>query len=512
MKLLIKNSYFPDFQKFKFFKKNIIVEKNIIRDLTSCEVSVSNSNFDKIIDAEGLIVSPGFIDVHSHSDLACINDKKFSPKVLQGISSEIVGNCGLSVVPIKPDSKKEWYSLYGNIWGNNEVEWKWTNAASYLNHCKKKSISNIETLIGYSALRFYLTKLSSEKYSKDMLNKMESLIASELESGAAGISIGIGYPPNIFADRSEYELIAKLVKKYDKILAVHMRDEGAKVIESIKEIMEYTEKYNCKIQLSHLKAYGKKNWQKTGQILKLIDIYNKRRDITFDSYPYTAGSTTLTSLLPPTLLNKPKQILLKEILLKKTQDYIENCIKEGLPEWENYAGSLEYNDIYPTGLSSKKYNKFEGLSLFDIAEKTKQNIIKTICSIISEENGTASMIMKSMNESNVIEIFKHPKHMVGSDGLFGTKPHPRTYGAFPRVINRFCKELKVMDLLTALYQMTKFPAERFNIKSRGQIKKNFAADLTIFDYEKIKDVADFANPERFPEGIKHIIINGKIIN
>ncbi|MBP7653857.1 amidohydrolase family protein, partial [Candidatus Dependentiae bacterium] len=377
MKILIKNAYFPEFQKYQFIKKNIIISDNIIIDLISNDKTINESKFEKIIDAEGLIVSPGFIDVHSHSELASLNKQNISPKLMQGITTEVVGNCGLSVVPVKPEYKNVWQAMYSSIWGNEKVKWQWNNTSSFLNLCKKNSWNNIETLIGYSTLRFYLTEMSSIKYNTDLLNKMEKLISEELESGAAGVSIGIGYPPNIFADKSEYELIAKLVKKYNKILAVHLRDEGAKVIESIKEVVGYTEKYNCKIQLSHLKTYAKSNWHKTGQILKLIDSYNKYSDITFDSYPYTAGSTTLTSLLPPTLLNKQKSELLKEISIKKTQKYIEKCIQDGLPEWENYGGSLGFKDIFPTGLSSKKYKKMEGLSLAEISFKTNQPLIKT---------------------------------------------------------------------------------------------------------------------------------------
>ncbi len=255
--MLIKNGFIPDFDKKKLIKKNIVIKNNIISDVLPVQYKISDTQFNEIINAEGFIVSPGFIDSHSHSDLICLNTGINNPKFRQGITSEITGNCGISVTPVKKNGAAGLCGLFQSIWGANEIEWNWTSTNSYLKKVKNYSINNIYPLIGYSTLRYYLTGIDSKPYDSKLLSKMEKLIETELEH-SVGISIGIGYAPNIFAQPDEYELIAKLLKKHDKILTAHIRDEGGRVIESINEIIEYVKKYNPKINISHIKAYGKK--------------------------------------------------------------------------------------------------------------------------------------------------------------------------------------------------------------------------------------------------------------
>lgn len=508
--ILIKNALIPDFSTKKFIKRNIVIENDKIVNLLLNLNSIEEKNFYEIIDAKGLIVSPGFIDVHSHSDLTSLNMNVISPKLMQGVTTEIVGNCGLSVVPVNNKNKSCWRNNYISIWGNPDLPWLWTDTFSYLMTSKNRCWNNIETLLGYSTLRFYLTGLNKKNYDKKLLSKMEELICTELEKGALGISIGIGYAPNIYAQQNEYELITKLLKKYNKILTVHLRDEGDNLIQSIKEIISYNKNSNCKLHISHIKSFGKNNWYKNKLMLNLIDKYNKKFDITFDAYPYTAGSTMLLSLLPPVILDMPVNKILKELQKDKVRKYISNSILKGDDGWSGFSKTIGFENIFPSGLASKKYFKFEGLNLLEISKNTGKNIVETLCDILIEEKGKTAMIEFGMNENKVIEIFKHPKQMVASDGIFGIKPHPRTFGAFPRVISRFCNELKIFDLMTALYKMTKFPAERFLIKSRGEIRKNYFADIVIFNPDTIKDKADYVEPCRYPEGIEYIIVNGKI--
>lgn len=508
--MIIKNGLIPDFKVQDFVKKNLIIEDGKISGILPPSTKIEEKNHKEIIDADGLIVSPGFIDTHSHSDIKSVNSWLDNPKFRQGITTEIVGNCGMSVAPVKKSEVKDLKSLFESIWGDDKYEWKWTGVESYLKVTKKNSINKIFTLLGYSTLRYYISGLSPEKFDKQKLKKMEVLIEKELSGGAMGISIGIGYAPNIFAQPEEYELIARLLKKYNKILAVHLRDEGDRVIEAIKEIMSYTEKYQPKIHISHIKSYGKQNWHKTGEIINLIDSLNKTQDISFDSYPYTAGSTMLYSLLPPALLDKPKKILMDFLTRKKTREMISQSIEFGIDNWENYGRTVGFDNVMPVGFTSKKFKKYEGKKLTEIASIIKKDVYSTLCDILIFEKLETSMIMFSMSEDNVIQFFKHPKHTVGSDGLFGVKPHPRTYGAFPRVISRFCRELKIIKLIDVLKQMTQSAANRFGLAGLGEIKKNYVADITIFDYNTIKDTAEYFEPKKYPVGLKYIIIDGKI--
>ena len=511
IKTLIRNGTIPDFSEFQMVRRDLIIEGGKIAECLRDTETLSEENYDLVIDAGGLIVSPGFIDGHSHSDLAVFSPPEKHPKIRQGVTAEIVGNCGLSVVPVKPASREEWKERYLSIWGFADVPWEWTNTASYLDTTNRKGSNRVETLLGYSTLRFHLTGMDAGSYDDDMLRRMEALIDSELEQGARGISIGIGYPPNIYAEPAEYLLLTRMLKKHNRVLAVHMRDEGDRVIESFEEIMGYNEEAGCKIQISHLKTYGEKNWHLNERLLELVDQYGEQFDLTFDSYPYTAGSTTLTSLLPPNLLDQPRTKLFEGLKNKTTRDYISQSIKEGLNNWENYGRLVGFANIFPTGLQSPKYGPLEGKSLVEIAEDIHQGAVDTICDIITEEDGHASMCMFAMNEKNVQAMYQHPRHMAGSDGLFSSKPHPRTYGTFPRIIGKFCRQDQIFDLPTALYKMTKFPARRFDLPGRGEIKEGYAADLVIFDFNTIIDRATYFNPKVFSDGIKYILRDGKII-
>jgi N-acyl-D-aspartate/D-glutamate deacylase len=291
-----------------------------------------------------------------------------------------------------------------------------------------------------------------------------------------------------------------------------MRDEGNRIIESVKEIFSFVEKSNCKVQISHLKVCGKNNWYKNHQLLELIDTYNRNYDFTFDAYPYTLGSTTLLALLPPYLLKHSIEEVLKKIADIGIQKNIESDIENGLENWENYAKTNGFDMIYPNGLECEEYKKYEGKTIKEISCILKKSAVEILCDILIKEKGKATMLMDEMSEDNIIELFKHPKHMVGSDALFSGKPHPRTFGTYPRVISRFCKEKNIFDLMTCLYKMSYFPAKRFNVSKRGEIKKNYFADLVIFDYDKIKDKATYDNPLNFSEGINYVISEGKILN
>lgn len=518
MKLLITKGLTPNFEKMRMEKKDIIITDNIITDVIeqNCDINMQNNSsannknnnyFDRVIIAENKIVSPGFVDVHSHSDLAIFDNEKIKAKYYQGITSEIVGNCGLSVCPVKENNKSDWKNFYSSIWGCDNVDWSWTDTASFLNQARKETKIFIETFVGYSTLRYYISNFKNIKYDNKLLKKMEILIEKELSNGAKGISLGIPYSPNIFADENEYFLITKLLKRHNKILNVHLRDEGNNIIESIEEIMKYIKINNCKLHISHLKTYGEQNWYKNKKILELIDTYiNQGFDITFDAYPYDAGSTTLNALLPPYYHERSLNELFD--LLKKKNEIlnIEKTIEKGLTGWENYAGTIGFDKIFPIGLKSDKYKNFTGKSIEDISNLNNKSSAEIICDIIITEKGKTSMLLKAMKFNNIIDIFKHPKFMAGSDGLFSEFPHPRTYGTFPRIIKKFCYEEKIFDLITILYKTVKFPAERFQLKKRGDIKIGNIADLIMFDINKVKDNATFDNPTQQSEGIDRILL------
>ncbi len=510
MKTIIKNATIPDFSRKRFVRRHLVIDGGYIKELLPVKREIKN-RYRKVIDASGLIVSPGFIDAHSHSDLAVFTPAGNHPKIRQGVTTEVVGNCGISTAPVTARNRSSWRKIYLSLWGFPEIKWDWTDTASYLAAAERSGSNRVETLLGYSTLRYRLTGLDSSPYDKAELKKMEALINRELEKGAKGISLGIGYPPNIYARPEEYRLITRVLKRHDKILTVHLRDEGGRVISAFREIMAYNNRAGCRVQVSHLKTYGRANWHKNEKLLDLVDLYAKRFDLAFDSYPYTAGSTTLTALLPPALLDRDPKELFRRLRRPETQKFVRESISRRTPGWENYSRLIGFGKIYPTGLESKKYRRLEGKSLAEIAAELDRDVASVICEMIAMESGRASMVMFAMKEENVAAMLRHPLQLVGSDGLFSSKPHPRTYGTFPRIIGKFCREDRAIDPITALYKMTKFPADRFQIERRGEIKEGYEADLVIFDYDTISDKATYFNPRAFPEGIKYVILKGKVI-
>lgn len=508
--LFIKNGIVPDFESGKMKKKNLLIDEGRISAVLSPCEKVSGKTIAEEIDAKGYVVSPGFIDVHSHGDLSYMLSAAKNPKLNQGVTSEIVGNCGLSVVPVKESQAETWKKRYSSIWGFPDSDWRWKTTSDY---CKitDKSKTRLKTLVGYSTIRYFVSGFGSGALSKSQFKKAGKLIRNEILGGAVGVSFGIGYSPNIYARSEEYIQVLQIAKEHGKIVTVHMRNEGDRLLSALKEIAGYNKKIKCPVHISHLKSFGKRNWKKNNRLLKLIETTNQDFDLSFDVYPYSVGSTTLQALLPPDLLTLSNSKLIRSLLTKKTRDHVRRSINSGVPGWENYAKTVGYDKIYPSGMISEQFKELEGKSLAGIAFHQKKTVTDVICDIVITENNRVAMLMNAMDEKNVVRIMKHPLSLIGSDGLYNKKPHPRTYGNFPRFLGKYCRREKIMTILEGLKKITLDAARRFNLQNIGEIKAGNIADIVIFDPETIIDCATYEDPFRFPAGIKYVISGGRIM-
>jgi|TARA_B110000263_G_scaffold15848_1_gene12833 N-acyl-D-amino-acid deacylase len=450
-------------------KANKIITKNL-----------SDYKSKEIIDGQNKIICPGFIDVHSHDDLSVINDKKISHNINQGITTMIVGNCGFGVSPYK-SAKIQMSSLYDV----DEIKKSWNNFSEYFNIIENEPPSiNVGVLIGHHTIRRHSLDIANKiSPTKEELSLMISLVEEGMEAGCLGLSTGLVYEPGRNAETEEIISLAKHIKKYNGVYVSHMRNEADKLFNSINETANIGLKSEVKVEISHLKTVGKDYWGNSVKALEMIENYSDQGlDIHADQYPYVARST-----------------MLKALLINGTFD--ENNTSSPM-------GKSESNEVLLCSVPGDK--SLEGKTLEDIQYIYDLPTQETVKKLLSEVSDKILVAAFGMDEKDVQIIMKHPLVMIGTDGIdFGSKPHPRAWGTYPRILEHYVKNNNIISLEQAINKMTQMPAEKFNIKNRGVIKENYFADLVIIDLNNIKDNSTFTNPKNPPNGFDYIFVNGK---
>ncbi|MEF9475459.1 MAG: D-aminoacylase [Candidatus Mariimomonas ferrooxydans] len=468
--------------------------------------NLSGAVAEKVVDASGLCVCPGFIDAHSHSEFTLLADGRAEGKICQGITTEINGNCGLSAGPLYDSALDQ---RTGELVKLNIKE-RWNSLSDYLAILnKKKSAVNFLTLVGHGNLRASVAGYSNRRLTGGDKDRILHLLRESLDSGAAGLSTGLVYPPGIYSDTSEIIELAQETAECGGIYTTHLRSEGSELLEAVDEAIRIGFESGIHVHISHLKTLDENNWGKISEVFKRIHIaHEKGLNLTCDRYPYTASSTGLDVVLPLWAYEGGQEEELKIIRNKQerlTRDILRVHTEKSY--WENVK------------ISSVNLNKnrwMEGKSLSDIGIFLKKTPLKCLFEILLEEDLRVDAIFFSMNEDNLRSILKCPYTMIGTDSAArsfdgitsGGKPHPRGFGSFPRVLGRYVRELGVIPLEEAVHKMTGLPAEIFRIKKRGIISEGFFADIAVFDADKIMDKAGFDNPFEKPEGIYYVFVNG----
>lgn len=466
-------------------------------------------NGTKVIDVSGKIVSPGFIDIHTHSDICPLLPKPFYPlsSLFQGVTTQIGGNCGISIVPCYGEFKKETLEYFKSsvAMENDDYTFDLESISDYSDSVKKNPfISNIGILIGHSALRGCIMGFGDRNPTAEELSKLENLLDRELTRGALGMSLGLIYPPSAFSTKDELVALAKVVAEHNGILSVHMRNEGKYVFESVKEMLEIAKLSGVHLQLSHLKLIGKSQWGASKNLLKLInDARDSGINVTCDQYPYHATSTLLNVLAPKWAHDGGNEALIKN-LHEKSQKLIDDIAEE----MDNRGGGNCVKVVSTQGSATE----LDGKTIESIAKIRNTTEVDAVIDMMIMCNGSTKAIYFSLCEDDVIEILKDMNIAIGSDGYafdynMKSNPHPRSFGTFPRFL-RLVRELKLMPTEDAIYKITSLPAKILGISDRGLIKEDYKADITVFDNEKINDTSDFIKSPVKPEGIEHIIING----
>jgi N-acyl-D-amino-acid deacylase len=347
--------------------------------------------------------------------------------------------------------------------------------------------------------------MDNRKASAQEMEQMKGLLRESLNDGAAGMSTGLIYPPCPYADVAELAELCKVLKEHGKFFVVHIRNEDAAVMESMDEMFEVARLSGAPVHISHLKVAGKPQHGRAGELLQKIDrARDEGLDITFDQYPYTAGSTMLFALLPEWLQEGGSEQMVER--LKDAQ--VRQRIMEEMATRTSSSG-VDPTDVRVSAVSTAKNKHLEGKNLFELAQAVDKPFIDAVCDLLIEEELSVSMIIFISDETDVRTILRHPAQIVCTDGLLGGKPHPRVYGAFPRILGRLCRDEKVLELPEAIRKMTSAPAQRLGLADRGLLKEGFFADIVVFNPGTIIDTATYDEPRQAPKGIEHVFINGK---
>lgn len=478
---------------------------------------------EKEIDATNLVVCPGFIDMHSHTDYILPFFTRMESFVHQGITTCVVGMCGSSLAPIHPEKKEVFKeSLSHFIPFFKDFEFRWCTFGEYLDEMEKMNIpANVAFCVGYENVRICGgAEFDNRLPTPEELKTMKEYVKEAMEAGAFGMSTGLIYAPQVFAKTEEIIELATVVAQYDGLYFSHIRGEGETLLEAVTEFIDIVEKSGCRGgQIAHLKASGKPFWGSSKLVLQLIEeANNKGISVTCDSYPYDRGLTTLMTALPPwaqeggpdKIMNRLKNPVIREKIKKEIAEKTE----EG---WENWIKINGFNRLYISLANTDKWKDVRGKNISEIAKIKGKDEWETFFELLIDEELGVFITLESMDEEDIKQIMTSRYHMVGTDGTAIPKDpslgafHPRFYGTYPRILGKYVREENVLTLEDAVRKMTSFPAQRLGLQDRGLLKENTWADMVVFDPDTIIDKATYEDPHQFPEGIHYVIVNGDIV-
>jgi len=483
-----------------------------IKDGTIVEVGRVNQGGLERIDAGGQIVAPGFIDGHCHSDLMVLDDPRSEIKLQQGVTTEVVGNCGMTPAPFAQQNLNLLRTYVEPVLGMTGQEWRWETVERYFDALlEAKPSENVATYVGHGTLRIAVMGFENRPASDDELDRMKGMLEEALQAGAIGLSLGLMYAPGSYTPREELAELCSVLSRYDGLLATHIRGEGNSLIPSIEEVVWIAEKSGVPLQISHLKAAGGSNWGSVSRAMELIeDARSRGLDVTCDVYPYTAGSTSLTTLLPSWALEGGVTQTLERLGDSGSRERIKGELGQEHDEWDNIVASTGWDSVYISSASGDHDANLAGKNVLEISESRGIDPEDCMMDLLLEHDGKVSIVFFHMAGDDVEQVIGWGRSLIASDSLHNQaeKPHPRLYGTFPHVLTRYVREKKVLSLEEAIRKMTSFPARRFNLGKRGLIAPGYAADVVVFDPEKIQDTATYKDPKHFPEGISHVLVNG----
>jgi N-acyl-D-amino-acid deacylase len=506
--LIIRGGFILDGTGGEAFEADIGISGDYIKEIGQI-LSVRGSS---VIEAKDLVVCPGFIDAHDHTDVELLVNPKAESSIRQGITTLISGNCGSSPFPVAEEIYEE---SKQNLKELLQLDLTWRDIKGFFSRVEEQGIAlNYSTLVGQGSIRGAAMGFNDRPPSQEELEKMKKMVAENIEHGAVGLSTGLEYAPGSYAKADEITELCRIAAQYGGVYATHMREEGDQLIESLDESIEAARKTGVSLQISHFKIANPRNWHKIDAALaKIEEAKNNGISIFCDRYPYIAGSTGLSYYFPLWA----KQGTTDEFLARLKDPALQDRLQAHLAEQEKKLGS--WDKVVISSVVSEKNKTFEGKSVLEGAKETRKSPYDFMKDLLIEEKSRVGMVTFMMKEENLKRILAHPLAGVGTDGsaiapyglLHRGKPHPRLYGTFPRVLGKYVREEKIVPMPEMLKKITSIPAQKFGFGKRGTLKSGYFADIVIFDPHKVIDKATWTDPHQYPEGIEYVLVNGKVV-
>ena len=473
------------------------------------------SDATRRIDASGLTVAPGFIDMHNHSDYTILIEPRSESMIRQGVTTMVLGE-SRSAGPVKPGVNDDPRSR------SDRAAVDWTTLGGYFEKLERQRMAtNIASYVGEEQVWTYVKGYEQSPATAQELETMKKLVAQAMEEGAMGLSTSLLQPPSSLATTDNLIELAKVAKQYGGIYSTHIRDEGERVFESVNEAIEVGRGASIPVDIIHMKIAHKKLWGRVDEIIALVQqARDAGHNIQANVYPYTAGQNNLSSIVPPWAHDGGREKMLERLRDPAARRRMREEVLNGLPNWYNHylATGDGWGGMLLVSLQHERNKPFQGRRMSELIQARGGNPADVLFDVLIEENGSVPTVFFHHSEPDMQLVMKQPWTSIGSDGSAvnpdgptgRSHPHPRYYGTFPRVLGRYVRELNVISLPEAVKKMTSMNADKIGITDRGRLKPGLAADVTIFDHARVIDRATFENPRQFPAGIKYVIVNGAV--
>ncbi len=464
---------------------------------------------DRQIDLDGSYLAPGFVDMHAHSELRLISKPTAEEKLTQGITTEVLGQDGVSVAPVPENMKTEWEKRIQSLDGTIDRRWPWSSVSEYLDELEEAAPAvNAAHYAPHGNLRSHIAGFEDRELAAEEVTELQERLERAIDEGAFGLSTGMIYPPSSYGRDPELEALAETLATRDSFMISHVWNETDRVVESIDRYLALCRRGGCHAHVSHLKVGGRQNWGNSTDVLDLFDeAVEAGQRVSFDQYPYTAGSTMLTALLPPWA----RQGETADILDRLRREDVRERIAEDISspgEWENLARAAgTWDNILITRTASGDY---QGDTVEEIATERNLDPVDAMCELLVEEHLDVTMADFVMSEEDIERFLADDRGTFCTDGIFGGKPHPRAIGTFGRILERYVRERDVLSLPLMARKAAGHPADILGLDDRGYVKEGYVADLVAFDLDAVSENATYEDPFQLTDGFEYILVGGAV--